>query len=537
MTQVEHPIVVPNTMVDCLDTEDPAESLRLIAKAAKEDAAQRSFNLQARSFETPLPLLLTTTQQDDHPLNTITACADSIRHTLQKIASGGSQASHEIRQLEQEKSDLEAHAHAVETALRLRKESDQAFQCLQSQQYAAAAQALRFWLHWTPEEPCRGYVGEYSLHQLENTYKQLQSLLLEQYQEAVKASDLKALGELTPVLGIIRLQPQAVDLYLQFLRTRLAEALQQVTPEDPPYVPMAKMYNAAVAALRHHLPMVSHALWKADGDLAVVRLVHEQLQTAVLPLIRSYVASKQLTSVAHHANRIAGLLEEQSEEANTEFQRHLGHLPDVDASLEEAALVLQHAETYTRFVTHTCAEVNRARELRFVQQLQQEKRDKERREWEAGQTPHDEGDDPEYQATEILPVMTPLHEAVAELGGQYASIERCLLLASLQRAFVAADNDDPRYYRPLSIAGSSSDRQTKALQTALVESCWFAARRGTQRAFATGHTGTASAVTNFFVDIMGGVLLEVLGGRAEELGVASLKPGDGLLAGELAHDG
>ena len=41
---------------------------------------------------------------------------------------------------------------------------------------------------------------------------------------------------------------------------------------------------------------------------------------------------------------------------------------------------------------------------------------------------------------EILPASTgtPLHEAVAEVGGQYAAIESCLLLASMQRAFATA---------------------------------------------------------------------------------------------------
>jgi hypothetical protein len=102
---------------------------------------------------------------------------------------------------------------------------------------------------------------------------------------------------------------------------------------------------------------------------------------------------------------------------------------------------------------------------------------------------------------------------------------------------------DPRYYRPLSLGGSGSGGSShhntgssggagsQAMQTALVETCLYAARRGTQRAFATGHTGTASAMTNFCVDTLQNVLLEVLSHRAEESGVAMLKPGDGLLVG------
>jgi hypothetical protein len=133
-----------------------------------------------------------------------------------------------------------------------------------------------------------------------------------------------------------------------------------------------------------------------------------------------------------------------------------------------------------------------------------------------------------------------LDQSVAELGGQYASIERCLLLASMQRAFVTAQHNDhasheqlqqqnkgsqnkqnpkeqeyqdPRYYRTPLLGGSGGSNHgnvnnrgrsdgagSQALQTALAETCLYAARRGTQRAFATGHTGTASAMTNFCVD-------------------------------------
>eukprot|EP00544_Gedaniella_sp_CCMP2646_P001529 CAMPEP_0202504048 /NCGR_PEP_ID=MMETSP1361-20130828/43536_1 /ASSEMBLY_ACC=CAM_ASM_000849 /TAXON_ID=210615 /ORGANISM="Staurosira complex sp., Strain CCMP2646" /LENGTH=71 /DNA_ID=CAMNT_0049137457 /DNA_START=60 /DNA_END=271 /DNA_ORIENTATION=+ len=48
--------------------------------------------------------------------DTLTASTDSINHVLTKIASGGSQASQEIRTLEEEKRELERHAQDVETA-------------------------------------------------------------------------------------------------------------------------------------------------------------------------------------------------------------------------------------------------------------------------------------------------------------------------------------------------------------------------------------------------------------------------------------
>jgi hypothetical protein len=119
----------------------------------------------------------------------------------------------------------------------------------------------------------------------------------------------------------------------------------------------------------------------------------------------------------------------------------------------------------------------------------------------------------------------------------------------MQRSFVQPETD-PRYYQPLaalvtgtgdqppqatalsvSSSSSSTGSSNQALQTAMIDTCLYAARRSTQRAFATGHTETASAMTNFCVDCLNDILLEVLSHRADELGVALLKPGDGLLVG------
>jgi hypothetical protein len=47
--------------------------------------------------------------------------------------------------------------------------------------------------------------------------------------------------------------------------------------------------------------------------------------------------------------------------------------------------------------------------------------------------------------------------------------------------------------------------------------------------FATDHMGTNAAMANFGSDCLGGVLMQVMTGRAQESGVVPLKPGDGLL--------
>jgi hypothetical protein len=174
--------------------------------------------------------------------------------------------------------------------------------------------------------------------------------------------------------------------------------------------------------------------------------------------------------------------------------------------------------------------------LRFDQQKEMERQERERKEWASGMTEDTSdstsGQADAYQPLEILPAHTLLHEIVAEVGGYYSVIERCLLLASMQRAFAMPIEDDPQHHlSPLGDKANSPSVGNHAVQTSVVESCLYATRRAVQRAFATGHTGTASAMANYCCDCLRGVLVEFLARRAEEWGVAALKPGEGLLEG------
>jgi hypothetical protein len=140
---------------------------------------------------------------------------------------------------------------------------------------------------------------------------------------------------------------------------------------------------------------------------------------------------------------------------------------------------------------------------------------------------------------EILPPHTALNEVAAEIGGYYSSLERCLLLAGMQRAFIHANFPDESTFTSVTIGNANAGNTysamapsgSRALQSTLVDECVFAVRRATLRAFATGHTGVASAAANVCVDVLGRILLDVLTRRAE-LGSRMVKPGEGLLDGQ-----
>jgi len=529
---------VPATMVDALETEDPCQALLALSEQsqAKAHALSQALAQKLLGKTLELPDVLEY-RESSHPVSTAMACSDSILHSLTKIATGGSQASQEIQALEDEKRNLERHAQDVETALQLREASNVAAQAVSASRYDAASQAIHQYRHLQKQhkvtQRAQAYAGEYTITQLEATQSALQKTLLEQYQTAVQNGDLQNLGQLTPLLQRVQMEQQAVELYLRYLKALLQQQLDEAAAADgPPHVPMAKIYNAAVTVIRHHLPLVAHCLHAAQGDAALVQLVHVQVETGVEPLLQKYLASRQLAKCARNALQVYETLEARygvtgvddaaAEDEDGGFTALVGSLADVDAAMEEAALSLQHAESYMRFLHHTVDQVQQARILRKDQERQERS---QMDEWgnEAKEDNEEEGEDPPLQ---ILPAQTKLQEMVAEMGGYYSGIERCLLLASMQRTFRI--DDDPRHFSPLGIKSTIGG---KACKSSIVESSLYAARRGTQRAFATGHTGTASAVANYAADCLKDVLLPFLSRRAQDHGIPSLKPGDGLLAG------
>lgn len=84
-----------------------------------------------------------------------------------------------------------------------------------------------------------------------------------------------------------------------------------------------------------------------------------------------YQRKWQLGSVCQHAEQIADLYQQGNDddddddgvngnpaEADASFTKHIGSLSDVHMAMEEAALCIQHAESYLHFIQHTCNEVN-----------------------------------------------------------------------------------------------------------------------------------------------------------------------------------
>jgi len=456
--------------------------------------------------------------------------------------------------------------------------------------------------------------GPHAVRAHGRTVDVLQRTVLERFENAVQNSDLKELSNLTPLLGLLNMAEKGVGLYLKFAQENLSSVMNAGMAQDEEVenvqamekaevesgvrisraeakrregkevvtacTKLAKIYNAAVTFLRHHLPMVAYSLGNADGDAALVQLIHAEVERRAAEVIRQYIVVKKLTKLSTRSIGVANAIEEkylsgdglqydrqdlfdaaaasgangtgsaEDKKSMLElmddcgFKTDLGTFVQVNASLDELALLLQHTESYERFIRHAVDEVNKARKLR------KEQMDKERKmKWM--QDLENEGKDVTVEEAakfdkemkeidknkrvqDVLPLQTQLSDIVVETGGYYSGIERTFLLGSLQRALQSVSISDDRSFCPITILPPNRRPNAagcNALQTSVVEECLYAAQRSTLRAFATGQCNTASAASNFCADILGRFLLEVLVHRADS-GTSMLKPGDGLLPGQ-----
>jgi hypothetical protein len=567
-------------IVETLAHDSPEEALLKISaetKAAAHKLAQQLIrsvpehsqiekikqqNDKSSSLESTIPLLehqlkfQSRAKYYDGILESSLACSESILAAICKVATGGSQTSSELRELESQRRSADIEAQDIEAALLLRQYAAAASEALETRRYTDAANAIRDYRSVDASENAITLTGSHTVRAYDNVREVLQNDVLDQYATAVKNDDIGAISELTPLINVLQLSGKGVEMYLRFIKSLLMKAMNKTDDEkDNLGSKLSNVYNSAVTVLRHHLPMVSYLLGEADGDVALIQLVHTEVENQAIPIFDSFLKDKKLSSLHDGSNKFVRTVEERytsgedweeersAHETNMDdcgFHNLLGNLGEIDAFVEAMALKLQYTESYNRFLHHAVDEINKARVLRYKQRKEERRRkfisslERDGREFSSD-------DERKFEAKEenlfkesipkqVLAQNSHLVNVVTELGGYYSVLERALLFGTMQRAFHTSSLEESSYF-VMTSAKDSSSIGSRALQTSLLEGSFFAAQRSTLRAFATGHTQAAAAATNFCSDAIGRILLEVMIRRCEA-STSALKPGEGLLPGQ-----
>ncbi|TFJ85210.1 hypothetical protein NSK_003633 [Nannochloropsis salina CCMP1776] len=350
----------------------------------------------------------------------------------------------------------------------------------------------------------------------------LKETVLRRVHLAVSRSELDDVFKFCPLLGPLGLAKEGASIYESFAERLLKEGLDPLVAETsklPAVQLLPKIYNTAAGFLQRHLPLVSHGFKQVDADVSLIRLVQRECEDAAIPVIRRFLEDKGvaekcravaeasrgddgLDGGAFHARKEGGHRRRGAQASGGEGEEALP-IGEMDGLMDALALVIQHTESYDRFLRHVAAEVL--------------------------ETGRDLG-------APVLPVVTDLNGAVAEVAGPFALLEDYVMRASVAKALQI---DELPALAPLSLvqAGTSlvasgagiasigegddlllsTGRGDSPLTSSAVDDSFYVLRRCARRALVTGHAGTASAIINYINGALSDELMSVLSAKVRSL--------------------
>ena len=162
-----------------------------------------------------------------HALTHATIASESILSSLSKIASGGSAASSEMRQLESHRQRLDEEAIDIDHALRIREGCQRGGDSLMGRRYADAARAVADVTSILNEcsQNAVQLAGEEALEAHSKTKEVTKRAIGERYETAVANGDVVQLSELTPLLQMLDMAELGVRLYLQYSQSVLTKEM------------------------------------------------------------------------------------------------------------------------------------------------------------------------------------------------------------------------------------------------------------------------------------------------------------------------
>jgi hypothetical protein len=310
------------------------------------------------------------------------------------------------------------------------------------------------------------------LQQMRSAASALSGTVLDQFEGAVQGGGVDRMQRCLPLLGPLGLASRAVESYLSFVRRLLDEQLVAAVEDcvgQPRAHQLSALYNATAAFVQQHLPLAARGLVDCDGDVHLIKEARKHCMAAASDVVDATLDA----GVRSMVRKVTALVEAAQAEAQGGgafdlFSRSSKALHAADAALDELAILLQHTESFDRFIHQALDEVaqldRRAAEGAGLFEVER----------------------------------APADELVAEASALYATLELQLLKAGVAKA-LSIDEIVP---------GSGGDGGPRV--SSCVEDAFFVAQRCARRALATGHSGTASAVLNHASNALSGQLLVAL---------------------------
>eukprot|EP01084_Bolivina_argentea_P314057 543944_1 len=410
-------------------------------------------------------------------------------HTLAEKVSGV------VRQLDTLQTSVQRTISLAGAVVELRQCVEGAKACLAKGDLVGAVQ----WVEVFRGIDVGTLVGLPEMKQMKGVEESLATTVINAFTLATMsgAEDEAAIHQLLPMIGTMNLAGQALEVYLTFVRSEavveIAKALEESPSASSAAVHLSNIFNAAARLVQRQLPMVVKGLSDVHGGLAFVHEVYRCTTTDAVTVIQKHIAGDLLQEL------IREIKQQQSETLSNKIKQQKGGTSDwssstgvgidtslkqflaaCDVELDELALLLQHSESFMRFIYEAAEESEEYTRKR-------EEIERENHGIVHVSTPNSTSlEEQQTPSAKRVPVFerTSLDELTAEVSTLYTQLELFVLQAGINKAIEIDEILDG-----LNISTCPED-------------AFFVARRCAHRGLVTGHSGTSSAVINHICNVL-----------------------------------
>ncbi|DBA02874.1 TPA: hypothetical protein N0F65_005901, partial [Lagenidium giganteum] len=316
---------------------------------------------------------------------------------------------------------------------------------------------------------------------VENIENDLKGIIESHFETGLRERIKPQINEYAPLFRHIGVdyEERGLQLFLSFVRANLEESLSSMTKGSFSIKELlaqeTAVFNQVAACVQEHDQMVTQCFARVAGNRRLVAQVYAVCEKISVPILRAYMQQRNLherMSVTNEqSNAGAGAKGPQLSptarpSSPPESENEIATLND---QLHEIALVIQHTQTFERFMRSRVEQVNSEADT------------------EADTVANNQHDLPASHESE-------LGKTVQELAGFYCFFENDLLTKAARRAF---QWEELRY----SSAKGAQDVVCFPISSA-VDEIFYVARNSGLRSLATGHPDCVAGVLNMVSTVL-----------------------------------
>ncbi|OQR83353.1 conserved oligomeric Golgi complex subunit [Achlya hypogyna] len=459
-------------------TARQADALSTLERYATLDANVSGLKPQSLDEDGNLKVALWTKTQallETHLYTTDAASIDVLRKQTKHVGTAiagahdvAEKMTRDVRRLGRMQERVKASIERSDGILRVRQSMQRLQACMNERNYKDAAACLQD-LRTIEALAIPIDVGDkLRMNSAEND---IRDAIERQMDAALRQKDEGAVLRLGSIFEPMQFAEEGVTMVLAFASSQLSDRLEPTTNLDRASVVdltghLIHVFNAVAESTLRFETLMLQSFSSVRGAERLLSTVYGIGSPVAVRILNAYMATRALAETVNKAKAA------QTQEANA-----AGKTPDVDWNplLNELAVVLQHSQTYERFV--------RARDVHFLSKS--------------------------GAPASLLPSFnaSPLTNVVQELAAYYCALEDVCLSASTRKALAMEE------VRSIALPGA----QALLVVSSVLDEVFYVARNCSCRALATGHVDSACGVLNLVANLLQTAVFDLFSVRVQSI--------------------